>query len=181
MAGMTDTDRRWLVLLRDISHAVRIPGETRIVVSLVFDMSTGVVLATAVAANEPKALSQACQTALTRPAGGLAPRRPDQVLCSPGLVREVRPVHHLTRVAGHGDLSRIYASECRYTRPVAKHLVDIDEAALAAAQAELGTTTMKDTVNEALRRATVNRDRRVTRALDRLGKREFLPREDAWR
>jgi hypothetical protein len=85
MAGMTDTDRRWLVLLRDISHAVRIPGETRIVVSLVFDMGTGVVLASAVAANEPQALSQACQTALTRPAGGLAPRRPDQVLCDPGL------------------------------------------------------------------------------------------------
>ena len=35
---------------------------------------------------------------------------------------------------------------------VAKHLVDIDETALAAAQAELGTATMKETVNEALRR-----------------------------
>ena len=36
---------------------------------------------------------------------------------------------------------------------MAKHLVDIDEAALAAAQAELGTATMKETVNEALRGA----------------------------
>jgi Arc/MetJ family transcription regulator len=64
---------------------------------------------------------------------------------------------------------------------MAKHLVDIDEAALAAAQAELGTPTMKDTVNEALRRATLRRSARVQHALDRLGKRSFAPREEAWR
>lgn len=64
---------------------------------------------------------------------------------------------------------------------MAKHLVDIDEAALTAAQAELGTTSMKDTVNEALRQATVRRSARVQKALDRLGQRRFPPREDAWR
>jgi Arc/MetJ family transcription regulator len=64
---------------------------------------------------------------------------------------------------------------------VAKHLVDIDEAALAAAQAELGTVSMKDTVNEALRRATVRRSARVQKALDRLGQRRIPPREEAWR
>jgi Arc/MetJ family transcription regulator len=64
---------------------------------------------------------------------------------------------------------------------VAKHLVDIDEAALAAAQAELGTVSMKDTVNEALVRAAVRRDARVHKALDRLGRRQLPPREDAWR
>jgi len=64
---------------------------------------------------------------------------------------------------------------------VAKHLVDIDEAALAAAQAELGTTSMKDTVNESLRRASVPRSARVEEALDRLGKRRLPPREEAWR
>jgi Arc/MetJ family transcription regulator len=64
---------------------------------------------------------------------------------------------------------------------MAKHLVDIDESALAAAQAELGTPTMKDTVNEALRRASAERDERVAKALDRLGRREFPPREQAWR
>jgi Arc/MetJ family transcription regulator len=47
---------------------------------------------------------------------------------------------------------------------VAKHLVDIDETALAAAQAELGTPTMKDTVNEALRRASAKRDDRPSRS-----------------
>ncbi len=61
-----------------------------------------------------------------------------------------------------------------------KHLVDIDETALAAAQAELGTASMKDTVNEALRRATVRRNARVQKALDRLGERHLLPREEAW-
>ena len=64
---------------------------------------------------------------------------------------------------------------------VAKHLVDIDEAALAAAKAELGTATMKDTVNEALRRASVRRSARVQKALDRLGRRRHPPREEAWR
>lgn len=64
---------------------------------------------------------------------------------------------------------------------MAKHLVDIDEETLAAAQAELGTATMKETVNEALRRASANRDARVKRALDRLGRRPSEPRENAWR
>jgi Arc/MetJ family transcription regulator len=64
---------------------------------------------------------------------------------------------------------------------VAKHLVDIDEAALAAAQAEMGTPTMKDTVNEALRRASVKRAARVEKALDRLGRRQLPSREQAWR
>jgi Arc/MetJ family transcription regulator len=64
---------------------------------------------------------------------------------------------------------------------VAKHLVDIDEEALAAAQAELGTASMKDTVNEALRRACTGRSRRVDQALDRLARRRFPDRDDAWR
>jgi len=64
---------------------------------------------------------------------------------------------------------------------VAKHLVDIDEDALVAAQAELGTPTMKDTVNEALRRAGADRSARVGKALDRLARRQLPPRGEAWR
>ena len=64
---------------------------------------------------------------------------------------------------------------------MAKRLVDIDEEALAAAQAELGTTTIKDTVNEALRRAGSTRSKTVTDALDGLSNRLLPPREDAWR
>jgi Arc/MetJ family transcription regulator len=64
---------------------------------------------------------------------------------------------------------------------VVKHLVDIDEAALAGARAELGTASMKDTVNEALRRAATRRSDRVQEALDRLGRRCSAGREEAWR
>lgn len=62
-----------------------------------------------------------------------------------------------------------------------KHLVDIDEDQLGAARAELGTTTIKDTVNEALRRATSQRERRVAAALDVLGGADLDDRGDAWR
>ena len=63
---------------------------------------------------------------------------------------------------------------------MAKRLIDIDEEALAAAQAALGTATMKDTVNEALRRAGPDDDRHISRALARLG-RPRPDRDDAWR
>ncbi len=63
---------------------------------------------------------------------------------------------------------------------MSKHLVDIDETALSAAQAELGTVSMKETVNEALRKAGAGRDDKVREALDRLGRRELPPREEAW-
>jgi Arc/MetJ family transcription regulator len=62
-----------------------------------------------------------------------------------------------------------------------KHLVDIDEEILRAAQAELRTRTIRDTVNEALRRATTGRDRRVAVALDRLASAQLEDRDEAWR
>jgi len=64
---------------------------------------------------------------------------------------------------------------------MAKHLVDLDEESLSAAQAELGTATIKDTVNEALRRATAERKARVAAALDTLSQATLHDREDAWR
>jgi Arc/MetJ family transcription regulator len=64
---------------------------------------------------------------------------------------------------------------------VSKHLVDLDEDALGAARAELGTTTIKDTVNEALRRASSKRSPRVAAALDTLAAAELEDRADAWR
>lgn len=62
-----------------------------------------------------------------------------------------------------------------------KHLVELDEAALSAARSELGTVTIKDTVNEALRRASGDRSRRVLAALDVLADADLGDREDAWR
>ncbi len=64
---------------------------------------------------------------------------------------------------------------------MSKHLVDLDEEALGAARAELGTVTIKDTVNEALRRATAQRERRVAEALDVLAEAPLDDRSAAWR
>lgn len=64
---------------------------------------------------------------------------------------------------------------------MAKHLVDIDEEALATARAELGTSTIKDTVNQALRLASSGYSARVSSALDALGAVELKDRAEAWR
>ncbi len=68
-----------------------------------------------------------------------------------------------------------------YTERVAKHLVDIDEDVLRAARAELGTQTIKETVNRALRQASGSDGARVKRSLDRLARAQLAAREDAWR
>jgi len=64
---------------------------------------------------------------------------------------------------------------------VAKHLVDIDEDALADAKRELGTRTIKDTINLALRRLSPQRRDDIERQLDVLARAELAPREQAWR
>jgi Arc/MetJ family transcription regulator len=77
--------------------------------------------------------------------------------------------------------SSIYTLLGVYTDRMAKHLVDIDDDALSAARAQLGTETIKETVNQALRRAGQTRSKAVTAALDRLARADLAPREDAWR
>jgi len=75
-----------------------------------------------------------------------------------------------------------YTSRLRYIlSSVAKHLIDIDEGALRAARAELGTRTIKETVNRALRRAGGDDHTRVKRSLDQLARAKLAAREDAWR
>jgi Arc/MetJ family transcription regulator len=64
---------------------------------------------------------------------------------------------------------------------LSKHLVDIDEEALRAARAQLGTQTIKDTVNRALRRAAGSEGSSVKRSLDLLARARLASREDAWR
>jgi Arc/MetJ family transcription regulator len=64
---------------------------------------------------------------------------------------------------------------------VAKHLVNLDEQALKVARVELGTTTIEETVNAALRRASAGRERRVGEALDALAGATVEDRDDAWR
>lgn len=66
-----------------------------------------------------------------------------------------------------------------------KHLVDLDEDALASARAALGTRTIKDTVNTALVLAAMDGSRRdaLEQALDRLADVDLTDqgRADAWR
>jgi len=64
---------------------------------------------------------------------------------------------------------------------MSKHLVDIDEAALKAARAQLGTETIRDTVNGALRRASGDHISNVRESLDVLARAQPLAREEAWR
>lgn len=75
----------------------------------------------------------------------------------------------------------IYSEHLVYTIDMTKHLIDIDDRTLGAARAELGTATLKDTVNEALRRVAAPRDQRVAKALDTLAHGDLGDREDAWR
>ena len=73
------------------------------------------------------------------------------------------------------------ASRFVYTCIMGKRLIDIDEPSLEAAQAELGTATIKATVNEALRLAGVRRNEGVRHAFEVLGNSALLDRGNAWR
>ncbi len=64
---------------------------------------------------------------------------------------------------------------------MSKHLVDIDDAALSAARAQLGTETIKETVNEALRQVSRGRSKGVARAIDVLVRAKLEDRDRAWR
>ncbi|MCY4369664.1 MAG: hypothetical protein OXF41_09670 [bacterium] len=52
---------------------------------------------------------------------------------------------------------------------------------MSAARAEMGTATIKETVNKALRLAASARDSRVARALDVLAEAGHADRSDPWR
>lgn len=62
-----------------------------------------------------------------------------------------------------------------------KRLIDVDDDALDAARAKLGTLTIKDTVNEALRTAARERSAELASALSTLAEVELDDRSAAWR
>ena len=81
-----------------------------------------------------------------------------------------------------GRTDRVYIYSATYILQVmGKHLIDLDEEILSAARTELGTDTIKATVNTALRAACAARGERVAAALDALASFEFDDRERAWR
>jgi Arc/MetJ family transcription regulator len=62
-----------------------------------------------------------------------------------------------------------------------KRLIDVDDQALDAARAHLGTRTIKDTVNEALRIAAEQRQEQLCKALAVLSEADLDDRSSAWR
>lgn len=62
-----------------------------------------------------------------------------------------------------------------------KRLIDVDDAALDAARSHLGTRTIKDTVNEALRMAAERRRVRLDESLSVLASADLDDRDAAWR
>lgn len=90
--------------------------------------------------------------------------------------------HGCRAVSRTGHYRRVYIEVILvYTGYVGKHLIDIDEQALELARAELGTTTIKETVNAALRRAMSHRAEHVAAALDALAAAPPEDRAEAWR
>ncbi|MDQ6781980.1 MAG: hypothetical protein M3063_00730 [Actinomycetota bacterium] len=86
---MPDDLRAWIVMLRDISSAVRVEGTPVLMASLVLDAETGLALGSSVASDGPGALAQALETALTKPVGPLQAGRPDLILCTEGLAPRI--------------------------------------------------------------------------------------------
>ena len=64
---------------------------------------------------------------------------------------------------------------------MSKHLVDIDEEALRTAREKLGSATIKETVNRALRQAGGEHRRTVKQRLDSLASADLADRDQAWR
>jgi Arc/MetJ family transcription regulator len=62
-----------------------------------------------------------------------------------------------------------------------KRLIDIDDEALDAARAKLGTGTIKATVNQALRQAGGRHEEDVAHAMDVLAGKKLSDRSEAWR
>jgi Arc/MetJ family transcription regulator len=62
-----------------------------------------------------------------------------------------------------------------------KRLIAIDDEALQAAQAELGTSTLKDTVNAALKRVADEREDVIEQRVKTLASIPLDDRRQAWR
>ncbi len=76
----------------------------------------------------------------------------------------------------------VYTSDrSMYTDVVTKRLVDIDDTALDGARISLGTRTIKDTVNEALRQAGEAHQVELDNAISVLANADLGDRAAAWR
>jgi hypothetical protein len=89
MPVMSGSGPTWLVMVRDVSHGVRVSGQPHVHLALVLDADTGAARGSSVAATRSAALRDVFRAALTDRAGPLPPAPPDRVLCSPAIAADV--------------------------------------------------------------------------------------------
>jgi len=87
---MPELGRTWMVLLRDVSHAVHVAGEDRIMAALVLHAETGLVLGVSISGTAAGALAGAFEAALTNQAADLPPAPPARVVSLVEVAPEVR-------------------------------------------------------------------------------------------
>jgi hypothetical protein len=87
---MPELERTWMVLLRDVSHAVHVAGEGRLMAALVLHAETGLVLGISISGTAAEALAGAFDAALTNQADDLPPAPPACVLSLVETAPEVR-------------------------------------------------------------------------------------------
>jgi hypothetical protein len=104
----------WIVMIRDVSHAVRIRGQRRVVASLILDADTGLARGISAAESPAAAYAEAMRAALTKPAGPLPPQVPQRVLCGTGQASRVT-----------GQLTRLLTGDAA---PVVTEVAPVGEA-----------------------------------------------------
>jgi hypothetical protein len=86
---MESSGPTWIVMIRDVSHAVRVKDQPRVVASLVLDADTGLARGISVTPTVQESCAEAMHTALTTPAGPLPPQVPARVRCTDGQIATV--------------------------------------------------------------------------------------------
>jgi len=87
---MPELGRTWMVLLRNVSHAVRVVGEDQLMAALVLHAETGLVLGVSIQGTAAEALAGAFDAALTNQAADLQPAPPARVVSLVEVAPEVR-------------------------------------------------------------------------------------------
>lgn len=88
--SMLEVGRTWIVLLRNVSHAVRVAGEDQLMAALVLHAETGMVLGVSISGTAAEALAGAFASALANPAADLPPAPPARVVSLVEVGPEVR-------------------------------------------------------------------------------------------
>jgi hypothetical protein len=87
---MPELGRTWMVLLRNVSHAVHVAGEDQLMAALVLHAETGLVLGVSIQGTAAEALAGAFEAALTNQAADLQPAPPARVVSLVEVAPEVR-------------------------------------------------------------------------------------------